>query len=357
MEKISVVIPAYNAENTIEKAVLSAWEQTGPEKEILVVDDGSTDGTPALLCTLQEKIPELKVIRQENSGVSAARNAGIGAAAGRWLVTLDDDDWIDPGMFSRMTEYALDHGCGMVICGMKLVYPDRTETYCPAAETVPDRASFLEKELLPLYDAHLLTTHSNKLYDMEIIRREGLRYDPDLRINEDIDFVLRYLNCCPSVGIVREPYLNYLQHGAGQSLITTFQPNGIDSSLLLVRDAEALFDGVCAGTGKETGTESGKEAEPGTVSALAAARQGMLHRLLVHVLSFAGILYYRSPLNNDEKLAELRRLNSRADFRELLRKTKPQDLKTAAARFLLLSRQERLYHTVCRIMYRRMRQG
>ena len=330
MDRISVVIPAYNAEATIERAVRSAAEQTWQETEVIVVDDGSYDRTPQILKSLEEQIPQLTVIRQANGGVSSARNTGILAATGRWLVTLDDDDYIDSNMLSRL-HACTEEGCDLAICGIKLVYPDHTETYSCGEALTDTRKNFLEQKMLLFYDTHLLTTHANKLYDMDILRKEGLRYDPELQVNEDTDFVLRYLRHCGRIGCIPEAYLNYVQHPAGGSLITTFRENGISSSVDLAETLEALL--------KETG--AGRE-----------LTDGMHRRMLVHILSHVGLMYYRSRMTDEEKLAAVRGLAKDPVFRDLLAATKPKDAKTAAAKFLLRTGQCRLYHDICKRLYR-----
>ena len=87
--EVSVIIPTYNRAKTIKKAIDSVKNQSLKPKEIIVVDDGSSDETPKIL----ERIEGIKVLRQENRGVSAARNAGIKAAQGDWIAFLDSDDW------------------------------------------------------------------------------------------------------------------------------------------------------------------------------------------------------------------------------------------------------------------------
>ncbi len=90
--KISAVIPAYNAEDTIARALRSVVNQTHPVDEIIVVDDGSTDRTAEIV---QEQFPQVICIRQENAGVSATRNRGAEAASGEWIAFLDsDDEWL-----------------------------------------------------------------------------------------------------------------------------------------------------------------------------------------------------------------------------------------------------------------------
>ncbi len=98
---VSVIIPTYNRVKTIERAVNSVLAQTWTEQEVIVVDDGSTDQTGEILKVYGDKI---RVIRQQNGGVSAARNAGIKAATGEIISFLDsDDEWL-PSKTERQGE-------------------------------------------------------------------------------------------------------------------------------------------------------------------------------------------------------------------------------------------------------------
>ena len=326
MEKISIIIPSYNSETSIERCIRSAALQSYPEKEIIAVDDASTDSTPKILRKLEKEIPSLRVIlREKNGGVSAARNTGMEAAAGRWLVTLDGDDYIDAEMLTSLYDAA--SGTDLSVCGIKLVYQDRTAVIeAPGEEKLPT-AEFLSKYMCTLWDDHLLTTHSNKLYDLELIRREGLRYREDLRINEDIDFVFRYLAFCKNIGMTKGAYMNYVQHDAGKSNITTFRENGLSSSLTVLEDFRKI--GGLAGD----------------------CIAGMERRLFVHILSFAGLMYVSSSYSDEKKLAELTKACTSETFMELAASVKPQGLKERLAAVLLKRGYIRTYHSLCRLIY------
>jgi len=90
MEPVSVVIPLYNKSSYVQGALVSALFQTVPVDEIIVVDDGSTDDSAAMVETMGD--PRIRLIRQDNQGVSAARNAGLKASRGEWIAFLDADD-------------------------------------------------------------------------------------------------------------------------------------------------------------------------------------------------------------------------------------------------------------------------
>ena len=96
MATVSIIIPVYNAEHTLERCVDSVLGQEFTDFELLLVDDGSSDGSPALCDRYAAQDSRVRVIHKENGGVSAARNAAMDLAEGEFLQFLDSDDWITP---------------------------------------------------------------------------------------------------------------------------------------------------------------------------------------------------------------------------------------------------------------------
>ena len=94
MVETSVIVPAYNAAEYLEKCVSSVLQQTRENLEVIVVNDGSTDRTPELCEQLRNKDSRVRVIHKENGGLSSARNLGLEAATGEYVFFLDADDWL-----------------------------------------------------------------------------------------------------------------------------------------------------------------------------------------------------------------------------------------------------------------------
>ena len=107
MPKATVVVPVYNVEKYLEKCVDSILAQTEPDFELLLVDDGSTDGSGRLCDKLAEKDGRVRVIHQKNQGLGGARNTGIQQAQGDWLLLVDSDDWIEPQTLEKTMEAGL----------------------------------------------------------------------------------------------------------------------------------------------------------------------------------------------------------------------------------------------------------
>ena len=107
---ISVIVPVYNILDCLERCVNSICGQTWKNLEILLVDDGSTDGTGKLCDLLAEKDDRIRVFHKPNGGSSSARNLGISMAQGEWIGFVDSDDWIEPQMYERLYEAATAAG-------------------------------------------------------------------------------------------------------------------------------------------------------------------------------------------------------------------------------------------------------
>jgi glycosyltransferase involved in cell wall biosynthesis len=113
---ISIIIPVYNAGRWLARCVDSVLGQSHADLELILVDDGSTDGSGAVCDDYAARDQRVKVIHKANAGVSAARNDGIEAARGEFIAFCDNDDFYAPGMLARLLEIALDNDCDIVQC-------------------------------------------------------------------------------------------------------------------------------------------------------------------------------------------------------------------------------------------------
>ena len=121
MPKATVIVPVYNVETYLEKCVRSVLSQTEPDFEVLLIDDGSTDGSGALCDRLAQSDGRVRVIHQENQGLGGARNTGIRAARGDWLLLVDSDDWIEPQLLEKALEAGQGQEADLVMFGYRSV--------------------------------------------------------------------------------------------------------------------------------------------------------------------------------------------------------------------------------------------
>ena len=138
---VSVIIPTYNGAKFIDDAVRSALSQTYPNVEVIVVDDGSSDGTKEVLSPYGSKI---KYIYQENKGVSAARNNGIRNASGEFVAFLDSDDaWLPEKIELQVAEMLKSPQCGLVSCGFYLCDEELKEVSQGSKPSYPNKNEFM----------------------------------------------------------------------------------------------------------------------------------------------------------------------------------------------------------------------
>ena len=135
-ERISVIVPIYNVERYLEKCIDSILAQTWRELEVILCDDGSTDGCGAICDRYAAQDDRVRVIHKANGGLSDARNAGLEIASGRWYSFIDSDDFITPDTIERMYFATLSTGSQIAVCNMIRIYDDggTEEFYGPVSE-------------------------------------------------------------------------------------------------------------------------------------------------------------------------------------------------------------------------------
>lgn len=182
--RVSVVIPAYNAAWCLRRAIDSALAQTFDSREIVVIDDGSDDDTPAVLASYGTRI---RALRQQNAGLSRARNAGITAARGRYVAFLDADDWWLPGKLERQVAL-LDADPGLVFCSTAAELQDEHGRVLNTWTCGNSRAPVLEA--IFAQNAYVAGSGSAVMVRRDAIVETG-GFDPDLPSLEDIDMWMR----------------------------------------------------------------------------------------------------------------------------------------------------------------------
>lgn len=120
--KISIIVPVYNVEEYLKKCIESLVNQSIVEKEIIFVNDGSTDNSYSILEMYKKMYPEIIILNKENGGLSSARNAGIEIAKGDYIGFVDSDDYVDEKMFELMVNHSEEKNADMVICKHKWVF-------------------------------------------------------------------------------------------------------------------------------------------------------------------------------------------------------------------------------------------
>ena len=189
---VSVVIPCYNGEHCVEQTLRAVLAQSYTPLEVIVVDDGSTDRTCEVV---REVMPQAQLLRQPNSRVSAARNAGLAAAQGEFVIFLDQDDIWHPDQLARQVSWMQRHSvCGAVVCRYHHWYPDHGLYPTPASVWPPDPGLVTDPDFTGwvyhqfLFDCWALTS-GTLMRRAAVLANAG--FDTALPYSEDWDLWLR----------------------------------------------------------------------------------------------------------------------------------------------------------------------
>lgn len=219
---VSVVMPAYNAEKTIGRAIESVLNQTFSNIELLIIDDGSIDKTSEI--ARQYKDSRVTLINQSNTGPSGARNAGMERIKGAYVVFIDSDDWYENDYVERLLFAISTTQSQLAICGM--IAHKNNNTFCSASFDVTYDSFFENAEFLSKFESGIMNSPCNKLYETTIIRNCNLKFR-DLIILEDLDFNLRYLESIRKVCFI--PYCLYHYDNTYSILTTKVSPKMFDN--------------------------------------------------------------------------------------------------------------------------------
>lgn len=188
-EIISIIVPVYNAEKTLERCVCSLTGQSDPGIEIILVNDGSRDNSLELCRRLAEMDSRVRVVDQPNGGVSSARNAGLDAATGAFVMFCDSDDWVHPDWCRHMRQHYVPGD--LTVCRFQRwdggEMPDEN---LDLSLEVARRQDFLH---YPMWMCALWS----KIFRRSVIEENHIRFSRELSMGEDFCFVLAYLCAIP----------------------------------------------------------------------------------------------------------------------------------------------------------------
>lgn len=188
---VSVVVPVFNVEPFLSRCIESLLNQDFTDFEVILVDDGSTDGCPRICDAFAALDPRIRVVHQLNRGLSGARNTGLAAAGGEYVCFLDGDDWADSTMISSLVEAAQTHAADIVVAGFHLDTVDASEALThtlrvrPSLELVGPGRGCQQASTTTI---NLLGYAWNKLYRKSLITDRGIRFTEGLSLIEDAVF-------------------------------------------------------------------------------------------------------------------------------------------------------------------------
>lgn len=202
--KLSVIVPVYNAEKFLDKCLLSIRRQTYSNMEIILVEDGSTDGSLSICRRHEAEDERIRVIAKENEGVSAARNTGLDNATGAYIGFVDSDDYIEEDMYEMLLANMEEGKAQLAICGIAQVYDNRI---------IRDKIDFKrtvsreEAVFMVLESRYISVNPVNRVFKKELF--EGLRF-PVGMTSEDAYLILDILARTERVSVDLTPKYYYV---------------------------------------------------------------------------------------------------------------------------------------------------
>ena len=229
---VSIIVPIYNVELYLAECVESIRNQTVKEIEIILVDDGSPDGCPEMCDRFAAEDERIRVIHQENAGVSAARNRGMEMAAGEWIMFADPDDWLESDAVEVLYRQAKAGGCDMVCASCYKNYPDKQVQY--GMDSSQAGKYVVEKDFEILFGSFLrggkikinMASPCAKLYRKSMLdAHTDCRFPDGMKMGQDFIFNMYAFQNAGNIYVLNVPVFHYrIRPGSTTTTIHSDQP-------------------------------------------------------------------------------------------------------------------------------------
>lgn len=211
---ISIIVPVYNAQTSITSCIASILNQSYKKMEIIIINDGSTDQSLEVIKSKYQTNSIVKIISNDNQGVSITRNIGIQNAQYPYIVFIDADDICKPTMLeSLITPTINNEKVDLVIGGYEIINKDTMcliNSVLPAKQTLS--AERFAENYFDFFNMGLVNVNWNKIYKKEILDRYDIRYDVSLKLGEDACFNLAYFSHCKNIVLLDTIIYSYIIH-------------------------------------------------------------------------------------------------------------------------------------------------
>ncbi|MBR3238038.1 MAG: glycosyltransferase family 2 protein [Oscillospiraceae bacterium] len=212
--KYSIIVPVYNCIEFLPVCVDSIQRQSESDWELLLIDDGSTDGSGALCDRLAAQDNRIRVFHKTNGGASSARNLGLEHAEGEHVLFFDGDDTVESDLLTQGSAALGETSPQMVIFGMAFdSYKaagqlEKTELFSVSRAGLVTREEILAA-FSDFFADNALSSACNKAFSGAVLRKTGLRFSEEMTLYEDLDFVLRYLPYCDQIACLDRALYHY----------------------------------------------------------------------------------------------------------------------------------------------------
>lgn len=212
---ISIVVPVYNVEKFIDECITSIINQSFREFELLLINDGSLDKSGEICDKYSLIDSRVRVIHKKNSGVSDSRNIGIDLAKGRYLMFADSDDYVDKDWCKKLYNMQEKYKDSMIVCSYIMRNSSKLNTYDVEKKytSIEEYLKFDRKNFMEIYNCNLLNSLCNKIYDLNIIKKNNIKLIKDLSLGEDLLFNLEYIKRVNDIIYLNDSLYVYYRRG------------------------------------------------------------------------------------------------------------------------------------------------
>ena len=243
--KISISVPVYNAEKYLRQCLESLICQTLKDIEIVVVNDGSTDNSDMIVREYVERDSRVKLICKENGGLASARLVALQASKGKYFCACDADDWVEPDMFEKLYQLAVETDADIVMCDYWSEYPSGKKVEHHYTYDVVTRKDLLDDALNNRFPCMVW----NKIFKRELFERYNLSWEQGVNMGEDLLLMLKILNHPVQIVHLPLPLYHYRRVIGGLSYTNNVSLSMYDQLLWIRHWSDDHIDNVKYGNG------------------------------------------------------------------------------------------------------------
>lgn len=251
---VSIIVPVYNAGQYLPQCIESILEQNLTNLELILIDDGSADGSGAICDGYARQDQRVRVIHQENMGLCNARNEGLQLADGEYITFVDADDWIEPGMYHDLLDLQKRSDADIVMCSYYVFFEDTSQANILGWNdgTVLEEKEIKEKLIPSLISPIDLDGKPQTIemgfvwrtvYRRDFLQKHQLSFDPAIKYSEDLAFTVKGFSQADRIAISRYPYYHYRQHAKYKTSMTVkYMPDKYQHRLLCNQQIACILD-------------------------------------------------------------------------------------------------------------------
>lgn len=235
--EISIIVPIYKIERYLHQCIDSILMQTFTDFELLLIDDGSPDGCPAICDEYAKKDARVRVFHKLNGGLTSARNCGLDNSNGNWIMHIDGDDWVEPTYIEELYSAAIKNKADIAICGFRFAYEDGR---CIEEHPIlwdDNKPASMNRYIASVWAIACASIHKSKLYT-----DNGVRSPKNITFCEDFHLMARLCFFADKVTSIDRPLYNYRQQPSSIVHSTTLEKRRKDELTTYKEISEFFYD-------------------------------------------------------------------------------------------------------------------